>query len=565
MAWSLACPDWDQRLREGRSLVPPLPLWDAQAERAVAVLKKLRLYDVPNTPTMEEAGGEWFFDIVRALFGSVHPETRQRYIRELLLLVPKKNNKTTGSALLMLTALLLNTRPRAKFILAGPTQDAAELAFGAAKGAIDLDPVLGAKLHVRDHLKRIEHRQSGAVLEIMSFDPAVLTGQKPAGILIDELHVCAKMTKAGSALRQLRGGMVSIPEAFMAMITTQSEEAPVGVFRDELKRARAIRDGKATGDLLPVLYEFPPEMQREPIDKSRPAPWRDPSTWHMVTPNLGRSITLDRLLRLYQDEMDKGEGQLRAWASQHLNIEIGLALSADSWAGAEYWERNGDDALTLGDLLRRCEVAVIGVDGGGLDDLLGMAVLGREKGSRRWLHWGKAWAHPVVLKRRQSEASRLRDFAADGDLHIVERIGDDIAELVEIVVTVREAGLLPDKHGIGLDPAGIGAVLDGLAEVDIGGDQVVAVSQGWRLGGDIKATERKLAEGTIRHAGQPLMAWAVGNAKVEPRGNSILITKQASGSAKIDPLMALFNAVHLMGLQPISAASIYETRGIAIL
>jgi phage terminase large subunit-like protein len=46
------------------------------------------------------------------------------------------------------------------------------------------------------------------------------------------------------------------------------------------------------------------------------------------------------------------------------------------------------------------------------------------------------------------------------------------------------------------------------------------------------------------------MAWCVGNAKVEPRANSMLITKQASGSAKIDPLMALFNAVTLLSLNP---------------
>ncbi len=52
------------------------------------------------------------------------------------------------------------------------------------------------------------------------------------------------------------------------------------------------------------------------------------------------------------------------------------------------------------------------------------------------------------------------------------------------------------------------------------------------------------------HGGQPLMAWCVGNARVEPRGNAILITKQASGRGKIDPLMALFNAVSLMSLNP---------------
>jgi len=38
------------------------------------------------------------------------------------------------------------------------------------------------------------------------------------------------------------------------------------------------------------------------------------------------------------------------------------------------------------------------------------------------------------------------------------------------------------------------------------------------------------------HGGQRLMAWAVSNARVEPKGNAIVITKQASGTAKIDPL-----------------------------
>jgi hypothetical protein len=35
-------------------------------------------------------------------------------------------------------------------------------------------------------------------------------------------------------------------------------------------------------------------------------------------------------------------------------------------------------------------------------------------------------------------------------------------------------------------------------------------------------------------------------ARVKPKGNAIVITKQASGSAKIDPLMAAFNAIALV-------------------
>ncbi len=549
MSWDLSCPDWWRRLQQGKSLVPDLPLWTAEGERAVRIFNKLRLADVPGTPTMEEAGGEWFRDIVRAMFGSVDPVTRQRMIRELFALVPKKNSKTTDGALLMVTALLMNQRPRASFVMTAPVQDVAQLAFDAAAGAIDLDGVLSRKFHVRHHLKTILHRETKAELEIMTFDPSVLTGQKiSGGALIDELHVCAKMAKAPKALRQIRGGMLPFPESFLAFITTQSDDPPVGVFAEELTKARDIRDGKREGAMLPVLYEFPREVQESPDRK-----WEQPALWPLVTPNLGKSITVERLIADHADAKATSESELRIWASQHLNVQIGVALAAAGWAGAEFWERRGDPLLTLDALLARSEVVVVGVDGGGLDDLLGLAVVGREKGTRKWLHWAHAWAHEIVLERRQELEPKLRDLEREGDLTIVGLPGQDVTELADYVQKINEAGLLPDKHAIGVDPAGIGAVVDELTldERGIDMDQIIAVSQGWKLNGAIKTTERAVAGGDFVHGAQPLMAWAVGNAKVVPVGNAVTITKQAAGSAKIDPLMATYNAVTLMALNPV--------------
>jgi len=549
MSWDLSCPDWWRRLQQGKSLVPDLPLWTAEGERAVRIFNKLRLADVPGTPTMEEAGGEWFRDIVRAMFGSVDPGTRQRMIRELFALVPKKNSKTTDGALLMVTALLMNQRPRASFVMTAPVQDVAQLAFDAAAGAIDLDPVLSRKFHVRHHLKTILHRETKAELEIMTFDPSVLTGQKiSGGALIDELHVCAKMAKAPKALRQIRGGMLPFPESFLAFITTQSDDPPVGVFAEELTKARDIRDGKREGAMLPVLYEFPREVQ-ESADRQ----WEQPALWPLVTPNLGKSITVERLIADHADAKATSESELRIWASQHLNVQIGVALAAAGWAGAEFWERRGDPLLTLDALLARSEVAVVGIDGGGLDDLLGLAVIGREKGTRKWLHWAHAWAHEIVLERRQELEPKLRDLEREGDLTIVGLPGRDVIELADYVQKINEAGLLPEKHAIGVDPAGIGAVVDELTldERGIDMDQIIAVSQGWKLNGAIKTLERAVAGGDFVHGAQLLMAWVVGNAKVVPVGNAVTITKQAAGSAKIDPLMATFNAGTLMALNPV--------------
>jgi len=181
------------------------------------------------------------------------------------------------------------------------------------------------------------------------------------------------------------------------------------------------------------------------------------------------------------------------------------------------------------------------------DDGVGLAVLGRIAESRDWMLWTHAWAHPSVLERRKDISERLRDFARDGDLTLVEKIGDDVAGVAAIVERCYESGLL-DK--IGVDPVGVGSVLDAIVALDVPAEMIVAVSQGWKMTGAIKTTERKLAEGGFIHGGQNMMDWVIGNAKVEPRGNAVIITKQAAGSAKIDPLMATFDAVHLMALNP---------------
>ena len=529
-------------------MLPALPDLDrARADRAIKIFNKLRLPDVPGTPALAEAGGEWFREIVGVLHGSILPSTRERMIREVFLLAPKKSSKTSYGAALMETTLLMNERPRAEFLLIAPTVSLAHLAFGQALGMIDKDPdgFLPKRMHVQEHLRKITDRRTKATLEIKAFDTSVLTGVKPAGVLIDELHEIARNPAAERIIGQLRGGLLPNPEGFLMFITTQSDEPPRGAFRSELMVARAIRDGRAQGAMLPVLYEFPEDIAD---DRGDPPAWQDPKNWWMVTPNRDRSVSIARLEEDWEKAKLKGPAEIVRWASQHLNIEIGLALRSDRWVGADYWEQATDSSLTLEKLLSRSEVVVIGIDGGGLDDLLGLAVLGREKETRRWLLWSTGWAHKSVLDRRKGEASNLRDFQDAGELTVYEEFGQDIAKISQLAKRIDEKGLL---HAVALDPYGVGAIVDALDEVGISGqDRIVGITQGWKLTGAIKTAERKLADGTLRHGGQRLMSWCVSNARVEPKGNAIAITKQASGSAKIDPLMAMFNALALMATNP---------------
>lgn len=511
------------------------------------MFKQLRIVDAPGSPTFGEACEPWVFDFVAAIFGAYDSETGRRLVREALMLIPKKNSKSTLAAGIMLTALILNWRTSAEMIILAPTVEIANNAYAPARDMIKADDELAELFHVQDHVRTITHRTMGATLKVVAADSDTVGGKKASWILIDEEWIFGKRVNAEAMFREAMGGLASRPEGIVIKLSTQSDEPPAGIFKQDLQYARDVRDGKISDSkFLPVLYEHPPEMVEAGehlLLENLP----------MVNPNFGVSVDAEYLEREFTKAELAGEGSLRGFLAKHGNVEIGLNLRSDRWSGADFWQKQSRPVITLEAILERCEVIDIGIDGGGLDDLLGLAVVGRDRETREWVLWTHAWAHPSVLERRKSEASRFKDFAKDGDLTLVENIGEDVHQVAEIVARCEESGLL-DK--VGCDPAGLGGILDAMVEAEVPEDKVIGISQGWKMTGAIKTTERKLAEGGLVHGGQKLMDWCVGNAKVEPRGNAIVITKQASGTAKIDPLLAAFNAVTLMSLNPAAVENI---------
>lgn len=547
--WDLSCPDWEDRIREGRSLIPDqLKLDEAEAAMGLAFFDALPLPDGLDEMTLGQAAGPWFRDLVRVIFGSWDPETRRRAIRDFFVLAPKGSSKTTYSAGLMLTAMMMNKRNNVEALFVGPTQTISDRAYDQATAMISKSRDLQNRFHRKDHEKTIVCLVTNSELKVKTFALDILTGAIVIFALLDELHLLGRNQHTTKVLRQIRGGLDKTNEGALLITTTQSDEIPVGAFKDELYMARKIRDGeyrnKIIRPMLPVLYEFPAAIAK---DKDR---WRDPANWPMVMPNLGRSVHLHDLIPDWNSELEKGDRPTRIWASQHLNIEMGIGMKTDGWAGVEFWAQAEDDTITVDTLIERCEVIIPGVDGGGLDDLYGLALLGRDRVTKEWLCWAHAWCHRGVLERRKSIASLLEQFAADGELTIVDNKLEDHAEIVAIIARVNEAGLL---GCVALDPEGpYGELVDALALIDITeeGEQIIGVAQGYKLMNAIKTTERKLANGTLWHAKSALMDWCVQNVKIEPTATAIRATKQNAGDAKIDPWAALQNAATVMVRNP---------------
>lgn len=551
LEWSTACVDWETRIVEGRSLIAMAPLFPEEAEAALAVFKSLRVVDIAGSPTFGECCDEWVFEFVRAIFGAYDHSSATRMIEEFFLLISKKNTKSTIAAGIMVTALIRNWRLSAELLILAPTIEIAKNSFEPARDMVLADAELQALLHIQENVRTITHRVTNAKLKIVAADTETVGGKKAAFVLVDELWMFGKRDGAGSMLQEATGGLSTRREGFVIYLSTQSDEPPAGVFKEKLAYFRDVRDGIILDrQALAVIYEFPTDMIEDELHL-------DPVNFHMTNPNLGRSVRQDWLERKLRQIMS-GEGEegedLQTFLAKHLNVEIGLRNRRDRWSGADFWLDAVEPGLTLDSLLARCDVATIGIDGGGLDDLLGFAVIGREKVTRHWLLWSRAWAHPIVLKRRKEIAEQLRDFEKAGDLVFCSRPTQDLEEVVALCCKVRDSGLLPEKEGIGADKLGLPALIDALIaakfDTDANGGTITGIGQGGFLNDVIIGVARKLSDGTIRHAGQGLMKWSVQNAKEVLKGSARAVTKQVSGAAKIDPFIAMLNAAKLMSRNP---------------
>ena len=555
--WSTALPDWEKRIVAGESLMPCKPLNQDVADIALKIFDSLILVDMIGSPAAGEVTREWAREFIAAIFGAYNTESKERLITEFFLLISKKNTKSTLAAGIMMIALVLNERFSASLAIIAPTKEVANASYGPASDMIAADPELAAMFNVSPHTRTITHLGTNATLKVYAAESDTLGGSKFSYVLIDELWLFGKRANAASMLREATGGLASRPEGFVVYLSTMPDEQPAGIFKQKLDYARAVRDGKVVDpQFLGLLYEFPQKYIEDEL-------YLNPDNWYITNPNLGASVSVKFLEREFKKAEDEGKEELQDFTAKHLNVQIGISLRANRWAATEFWKAAAAPMpFTLEELIEASEVITIGIDGGGLDDLLGFAAVGRlpivlreyedsitkqKVQIKPWWVWTRAWCHTIALERRMSIAPTLQGFEKDGDLIIVKNIGDESEQVAQLCKQVNDSGKLDQ---IGLDPLGIGTLIEELDAVEIPSDKIIGVSQGFKMSGYIKTAENKIARKHLIHASQPLMAWCIGNSRTVVRGSGTMISKAESGTAKIDPVIGMLNAVALMSLNP---------------
>lgn len=577
--YNTALIDWEHRIVNQLSMIPVKPLYKDSTDECMAIFKSLKVTDLAGMPTIGEVMAPWVLDFAAAIFGAYNKETGIREIEEFFLLISKKNGKSTLAAGIMLVALMTNWRQDAELLILAPTLENAKNCFDPASAMVRADPKLNTILKIKTNMRIIQHKITRAELKVVAATSNTTAGKKAAFILVDELWLFGKKADAAAMLEEATGGRATRQEGFVVYLSTHSDEKPRGVFAEKLEIFRNVRDGKVV-DLkkMPVLYEFPERY----LDEQQKLFLR-PENWYITNPNLNRSVRADFIKTKLADAKTPQDERV-AWA-KWLNVEIGMGLRVDRWRGANHWAGAENKELAaiykedpfkaLHRLIELSECVVLGADGGGLDDIFGFAALGRMAKEveievevfgvkkiqkvKPWLAWYHGWVHQDVLKDRPKIATHLTDFNNAQELTFITDKLEDLASIVELVKMIKEAGKL---GGVGVDPAGLGELVELLSAIDVTEENGLlhGVPQGFGMMNSIKTTERHLARTimnpdashhrVLTHCGGDMMTWMVGNLKIEPTATAIRATKQTAGDAKIDCIMALFDAATVMVTNP---------------
>ena len=187
LGWDTSCADWEDRIVEGRSLMPCKPLFPRVAEIALNIFKELILVDVMGSPKIGDVTRNWVYEFVEAIFGAYDPVEKKRLIKEFFLLISKKNTKSTIASGIMLTALILNERQSAELIVLAPTKEIADNSFKPLMDFIRSDEELSAMLNISEHTKTITHLGNSSTLKVVAAESNTVAGKKASIVLVDEL------------------------------------------------------------------------------------------------------------------------------------------------------------------------------------------------------------------------------------------------------------------------------------------------------------------------------------------------------------------------------------------
>lgn len=487
---------------------------------------------------------EWQRDeLFSPLFGWVHDSdewgrTVRRY-RRAYVEIPKKCGKSpTGSyiALYMLVGDGENIRG-SKCYSVSTDKEQAGIAHQHAIDMVEASPKLSKLLRCNRTNKNISCPATNGFYRVLSSCPRRNEGWNAQLIVADELH----QWYGRELWDALKWAFASRAEPLLFAITTAGNDTE-SVCYEQYEYAKDIIAGRRVDlEYFPLIYEAEPDD--DPHDEE---------TWRKANPSLGEVI---KLSTFRSDKLEAEGTSLGAW-HKWLQLRLNVWQTAtEPWINANKWDAGVAERKKR---KRRIDCYEdfdpVSLDGrscwGGLDlalttDLSAFVCVfpddeyaSVDDQMFRVLSW--FWLPEETAERYRTKV-RYLDWAKAGHLKLTpgsEADFDQIrADIVEISETYRLEQILFDPW--------CAAYLTQLLETDHGIERVEFPQRIATYAQPCKMFERLVLAGRLRHRGNPLMRWCIGNTQVrtDDNGNMRPVKPKKGSTKRIDGTVAM-----IMGL-----------------
>ena len=470
----------------------------------------------------------WQADINRTAFGWKIEGTNIRRYRTVFVFVPRKNGKTTWVAGNSNYVLFSDGEGGAECYCSATTADQARLVFDQAAGMIRNNKEMESVCKIRDSMKRVIYQNS--FFHAIPCNEGASHGYNSHWIVYDEFH---EQTNRGfyDVLHTSTGAR----EQPLEWVITTAGWDRTSVCYEMYEYAKQVRDGKIDDPtFLPVIYEA------EESDD-----WTDPQVWAKCNPNLNVSVSENYIAR----ECEKAKLQ-PAYENAFRRLHLNQWTSQETrWLPMEHW--------------RKCQVTENELDGiqiGGLD-------LSAVADFTAWMRIEKRGDGIACRGHYFLPEDAANEYARSQNMPIAKWVQDGWLTLTPqryIEHSYIHRRITQDCErfkirAIGYDKWNMEQLRQTLESE---GHDMVEVAQGYSsLSGPSKELERQVLAHTLDHGNDPVLEWMADNAvsKVDENGNVRPV--KGKGKHKIDGIVALIIAIHVMQALEPRRTSAYETAG----
>lgn len=452
-----------------------------------------------------------------SVFGWKYEDTGLRRFRDTYHQVGKKNGKTTDTALPMIFTQLFDGEQSPEGYCAATTRDQAGLLFKGIGRMIRRSPVLGQLMRVWRN--SIETARTEGMIKCLSRDGDSSDGINPSFLARDEMHRWTDRELAETIVES----MIARAQPIDWVITTAGHDR-LSICGELRGYAESVLRGDVQDDRFFGFVAEPP-ADCDPLD---------PRAWAMGNPNLGVSKSMARMQETAQKAQDIS-GRMPNFRRFHLNL---WTEGAQSWIGRDVWDL-GEAAAPIQIESLYGEKAWVGIDLSNKVDTTAIVVAVPKNGLLYLIAYTFLPSGPKgFIARAQSEKREYVGWRDQGWLEVHQGGAIDEDDLVTRLEWIRSKFKLQE---VAYDPWGMKYMAKKLDQRRF---PMVEHRQGYQsMSNPMKRFEELVAKNRIRHGGNPVLAWQVGNVhRDEDASENVKPNKQKS-TGRIDAAVAAIMAV----------------------